>query len=53
MSYLVLARKWRPQRFDDLVGQDHVSKTLATDPTLHNRTYLDAKRDKLGHFLSH
>jgi DNA polymerase III subunit gamma/tau len=29
MSYLVLARKWRPQRFDDLVGQDHVSKTLA------------------------
>ncbi|HKY39515.1 MAG TPA: DNA polymerase III subunit gamma/tau [Polyangiaceae bacterium] len=29
MSYLVLARKWRPQRFEDLVGQDHVSKTLA------------------------
>ena len=28
MSYLVLARKWRPQRFDDLVGQDHVAKTL-------------------------
>ncbi|HYJ08056.1 MAG TPA: DNA polymerase III subunit gamma/tau, partial [Polyangiaceae bacterium] len=29
MSYLVLARKWRPQRFEDLVGQDHVAKTLA------------------------
>jgi DNA polymerase-3 subunit gamma/tau len=29
MSYLVLARKWRPQTFEDLVGQDHVSKTLA------------------------
>lgn len=28
MSYLVLARKWRPQRFDDLVGQEHVSQTL-------------------------
>ena len=28
MSYLVLARKWRPQHFDDLVGQDHVSQTL-------------------------
>ncbi len=28
MSYLVLARKWRPQRFEDLVGQDHVSRTL-------------------------
>ena len=29
MSYLVLARKWRPQTFADLVGQEHVSRTLA------------------------
>ena len=29
MSYVVLARKWRPQSFDDLVGQEHVSTTLA------------------------
>jgi DNA polymerase-3 subunit gamma/tau len=28
VSYVVLARKWRPMRFDDLVGQDHVAKTL-------------------------
>ncbi len=28
MSYLVLARKWRPQQFEDLVGQEHVSQTL-------------------------
>ena len=28
MSYQVLARKWRPQLFDDLVGQEHVSQTL-------------------------
>jgi DNA polymerase-3 subunit gamma/tau len=28
MSYLVLARKWRPQSFADLVGQEHVSQTL-------------------------
>ena len=28
MSYLVLARKWRPQTFDELVGQEHVSRTL-------------------------
>jgi DNA polymerase-3 subunit gamma/tau len=28
MSYLVLARKWRPQRFEDVVGQRHVSVTL-------------------------
>jgi len=29
MSYLVLARKWRPMTFDDLVGQEHVSRTLS------------------------
>jgi DNA polymerase-3 subunit gamma/tau len=29
VSYLVLARKWRPQTFTDLVGQEHVSRTLA------------------------
>jgi len=28
MSYLVLARKWRPQRFADVVGQRHVALTL-------------------------
>jgi DNA polymerase-3 subunit gamma/tau len=28
MSYLVLARKYRSQTFDDVVGQDHVAKTL-------------------------
>ncbi len=28
MSYLVLARKWRPQTFDDVVGQEHITKTL-------------------------
>jgi DNA polymerase-3 subunit gamma/tau len=28
MEYLVLARKWRPQVFDDVVGQDHVVRTL-------------------------
>ena len=28
MSYQVLARKWRPQRFDDVVGQGGVTNTL-------------------------
>ncbi|MGB5510608.1 MAG: DNA polymerase III subunit gamma/tau [Woeseiaceae bacterium] len=28
MSYLVLARKWRPKDFADTVGQDHVLKAL-------------------------
>ena len=27
-AYQVIARKWRPQTFDDLVGQDHVVRTL-------------------------
>ncbi|KAF3981001.1 MAG: DNA polymerase III subunit gamma/tau [Methylococcales symbiont of Hymedesmia sp. n. MRB-2018] len=29
MAYQVLARKWRPQNFNQLVGQEHVSQSLA------------------------
>jgi DNA polymerase III subunit gamma/tau len=29
MTYQVIARKWRPQTFADLVGQEHVTETLA------------------------
>ena len=28
MSYLVLARKWRPRNFEELVGQEHVRRAL-------------------------
>jgi len=28
MAYQVLARKYRPQRFSDVIGQDHVTRTL-------------------------
>ncbi len=28
MSYIVLARKWRPMRFEEVVGQEHVTRTL-------------------------
>ncbi|MGA1795976.1 MAG: DNA polymerase III subunit gamma/tau, partial [bacterium] len=28
MSYLVLARKWRPRQFDDVVGQKAITQTL-------------------------
>jgi DNA polymerase III subunit gamma/tau len=28
MSYLVLARKWRPQLFEEVVGQQHITQTL-------------------------
>lgn len=29
MAYIALYRKWRPQTFKDLVGQEHISRTLA------------------------
>jgi DNA polymerase-3 subunit gamma/tau len=29
MAYLSLYRKWRPETFDDILGQEHVSTTLA------------------------
>jgi hypothetical protein len=28
VNYQVLARKWRPQRFDDVIGQRGVTQTL-------------------------
>jgi len=28
MAYLAIARKWRPARFEDLIGQEHVVQTL-------------------------
>jgi DNA polymerase-3 subunit gamma/tau len=28
MSYLVLARKWRPQLFEEVIGQQHITQTL-------------------------
>lgn len=28
MAYEVIARKWRPQQFSDVLGQEHVSRTL-------------------------
>src|SRR3546814_15713617 len=28
MTYLVLARKWRPRSFETLIGQDHVVRAL-------------------------
>jgi DNA polymerase-3 subunit gamma/tau len=27
-QYQVLARKWRPQQFDDVIGQEHITTTL-------------------------
>lgn len=29
MTYQVLARKWRPRQFSDVIGQEHVTQTLA------------------------
>ncbi|MFN3198562.1 MAG: DNA polymerase III subunit gamma/tau [Bradymonadia bacterium] len=41
MSYLVLARKWRPTTFDDVVGQGHVTQTLKNA----------IERDRVAHAL--
>lgn len=38
-SYQVIARKWRPQTFEDVVGQDHVVRTLRNA----------IKRDRIAH----
>ena len=38
MSYQVLARKWRPQNFGQLVGQEHV-KTALTHALTQNRLH--------------
>ena len=39
MSYQVLARKWRPAQFQEMVGQEHVLKALVNaldDDRLHH-----------------
>ncbi len=28
MSYIVLARKWRPQAFEEVIGEEHITTTL-------------------------
>jgi len=41
MSYLVLARKWRPQVFEEVIGQRHVTRTLQNA----------LKNDRIAHAL--
>jgi len=36
MAYQVLARKWRPKQFEDVIGQEHVTRTLQ-NAIKHNR----------------
>jgi DNA polymerase III subunit gamma/tau len=39
MAYVVMARKWRPKNFEEMVGQDHIARTL--------RNAIEGKR--IGH----
>ena len=39
MSYQVLARKWRPRKFAELVGQEHVVRALTNGPNDTNPTW--------------
>ncbi len=47
MAYEVLARKWRPQQFADVVGQEHVTKTLTnaieTDRVAHAYIFIGSR----------
>jgi DNA polymerase-3 subunit gamma/tau len=47
MAYEVLARKWRPQQFDDVVGQEHVTRTLTnaieTDRVAHAYIFVGSR----------
>ncbi|VGO20193.1 DNA polymerase III subunit tau [Pontiella sulfatireligans] len=47
MAYEVLARKWRPQQFTDVVGQEHVTKTLTnaieTDRVAHAYMFVGSR----------
>jgi DNA polymerase-3 subunit gamma/tau len=47
MSYLVLARKWRPQSFEEVIGQRHITKTLqnaiANDRVAHALLFAGAR----------
>ncbi|HEY8269733.1 MAG TPA: DNA polymerase III subunit gamma/tau [Pseudobdellovibrionaceae bacterium] len=38
MSYQVIARKWRPQSFNEVVGQNHITQTL-TNALKNNRLH--------------
>ncbi|MFP6901483.1 MAG: AAA family ATPase, partial [Opitutales bacterium] len=38
-GYQVIARRWRPQQFDELVGQDHITQALGNA----------IKMDRIGH----
>jgi len=35
MSYQVMARKWRPKNFDEMVGQEHIAQTLRNALSAH------------------
>ena len=40
MSYIVLARKYRPQKFDDIVGQEHITRIKKCDKRKKSRARL-------------
>lgn len=46
-NYLVFARKWRPQTFEDVVGQEHITRTLqnaiATDRIAHAFLFIGSR----------
>ena len=46
MSYMALYRKFRPDEFEDVKGQDAIVKTLKNQISRADRTCLSVLRDK-------
>ena len=45
MSYVVLARKWRPKRFAEMVGQEHVLRALTNPEQRQSASRVPVHRD--------
>ena len=54
MEYRSLYRKWRPQTFEDIIGQKHITQTLMNAISLNriSHTYFDqlAGHQKFNHW---
>ena len=54
-NYKVIARRWRPKQFSELVGQDHIVRTLGNaiemDRIAKCFPFLWTSRDRQNHFL--
>ena len=57
MSYTVLARKYRPQKFSEVIGQEHVTRTLQNaieqGRTAHGYIFSGHRGHRQNHYRAH